>query len=57
MMNNDHDDGLVHSHNFACSERGRMAQRPPTTRPEAYDDGLVHSHNYACADRGQPAHS
>jgi hypothetical protein len=55
-MNDNHDDGLVHSHNYACSERGRMAHRPLTTRPEEYDDGLVHSHNYACGDRGQPAH-
>ena len=55
-MNDNHDDGLVHSHNYACSERGRMAHRPLTTRPEEYDDGLVHSHGWACTDRGQPAH-
>lgn len=55
-MNDNHDDGLVHSHNYACSERGRMAHQPMTTRPEEYDEGLVHSHNYACGERGQPAH-
>lgn len=55
-MNDNHDDGLVHSHNYACSERGRMAARPLTTRQEEHDDGLVHSHGWACAERGQPAH-
>ena len=57
-MNDNHDDGLVHSHNFACSQRGKMAQapRPLTTRPEEHDDGLVHSHGWACAERGQPTH-
>jgi len=56
-MNHDqYDDGLVHSHNFACSERGRMTERPLTTTPMEYDDGLVHSHNFACSERGRPAH-
>jgi len=55
-MNHDHDDGLVHSHNYACSDRGRLAQPRLTTVPEEYDDGLVHSHNYACSERGQPKH-
>jgi len=55
-MNHDHDDGLVHSHNYACSDRGRPAQPQLTTVPEEYDDGLVHSHNYACSERGQPKH-
>jgi hypothetical protein len=54
----DHDDGLVHPHNFACGERGRMAERPMTTRaPEDHDDGLVHAHNYACGERGRPVHA
>ena len=53
-MNHDHDDGLVHSHNYASSERGRMAEPKLTTRPE-HDDGLVHSHNYACGERGRPS--
>ncbi len=49
-----YDDGLVHSHNWA---RTPMQQRPETTRtyghtaPAAveaqHDDGLVHSHNWA----------
>lgn len=54
-MNHEHDDGLVHSHNFACRERGKPAHERPTTRPE-HDDGLVHSHNYACSERGKPRH-
>lgn len=56
MMNQDHDDGLVHSHNFACSERGRPAQPPKLTTVPEYDDGLVHAHNYACSERGKPRH-
>ena len=53
----DHDDGLVHSHNFACGERGRMTERPMTTRAhDDHDDGLVHSHNFACSERGRPVH-
>lgn len=59
-MNHDqYDDGLVHSHNFACSERGRMARPTPplTTWEEAdHDEGLVHSHGWACSERGQTAH-
>ena len=54
-MNNDHDDGLVHSHNYASAERGRPAQPKPATVPE-HDDGLVHAHNFACAERGKPRH-
>lgn len=59
-MNHDHDDGLVHSHGWACRERSRMVHRPMahTTRPtgaEDPDDGLVHGHGWACAERGQPA--
>ncbi|WP_027283344.1 hypothetical protein [Rubritepida flocculans] len=54
----DHDDGLVHPHNFACRERGRMAERPLVQRPaEDHDDGLVHAHNYACGERGRPIHA
>lgn len=58
-MNHDHDDGLIHPHNYACAQRGRMAQQAPTTRPalpQEHDDGLVHAHNYACGERGRPAH-
>ncbi len=58
-MNHDHDDGLIHAHNYACGQRGRMAERPPTTKPmapEGHDDGLVHAHNFASAERGRPAH-
>jgi hypothetical protein len=54
-MNHDHDDGLVHSHNYACGERGRPAQPKLTTVPD-HDDGLVHAHNYACRERGKPKH-
>ncbi len=53
--NDDHDDGLVHSHNWASSERNRPAlvNRPP--EPD-FDDGLVHGHNWACGERGREAH-
>ena len=54
-MNHDHDDGLVHSHNYACAERGKPAKPKLTTVPD-HDEGLVHSHNYACAERGKPKH-
>jgi hypothetical protein len=50
-MDHDHDDGLVHSHNYACRDRGRPATPRLTTVPD-HDDGLVHSHNYACSERG-----
>lgn len=54
----DHDDGLVHSHNFACGDRGRMAPRPLVHRlADDHDDGLVHAHNYACSERGRPGHA
>ena len=53
----DHDDGLVHAHNYACGERGRMKDRPMVQRPPVdHDDGLVHAHNYACSERGRPSH-
>ncbi len=61
-MNHDqHDDGLVHSHAWACGERGRMVHRPPTPalRPvsakEPPDEGLVHGHGWACGERGRKA--
>jgi hypothetical protein len=58
-MHPDHDDGLVHHHNYACGQRGRMAEPAMVNRPgspEGHDDGLVHSHNYACGERGRPGH-
>ncbi|MDO9500994.1 hypothetical protein [Falsiroseomonas sp.] len=58
MMHDQYDDGLVHSHGWACSERGRMVHRPPApaTRQEIdHDDGLVHGHGWACSERGQMA--
>lgn len=58
MSHDNYDDGLVHSHGWACGERGRMGHRPPapTTRPEAdHDDGLVHGHGWACSERGRMA--
>ncbi|WP_439596533.1 hypothetical protein [Falsiroseomonas sp.] len=60
MSHDSYDDGLVHSHSWACSERGRMAQ-PPSAPGQArrqegdYDDGLVHSHGWACSERGRMA--
>jgi hypothetical protein len=59
-MNTDHDDGLVHSHGWACRERGQMVNRPPAasirpTSAEEPDDGLVHGHGWACGERGRPA--
>lgn len=57
MHHDQYDDGLVHPHNFASSERGRMAEPVLTTQPIAFDDGLVHSHNFACSERGRPVHN
>lgn len=62
MSQNDFDDGLVHSHGWACSDRGRLVNRLPVealspAKPEEFfDDGLVHSHGWACGERGQAAH-
>jgi len=58
-MTHDHDDGLVHSHGWACRERGAprgaMVHRPAEPRPirqePEYDDGLVHDHGWARAAR------
>jgi hypothetical protein len=58
MQHHDHDDGLVHSHAWACGDRGRPAHGGAMiNRPEEpeHDDGLVHSHGWACRDRGRPA--
>jgi hypothetical protein len=51
----DHDDGLVHGHNWASSERNRPALVNRPAEPE-FDDGLVHGHNWACGERGREAH-
>jgi hypothetical protein len=52
MTHPDHDDGLVHSHGWACTDRGRPGHGPKlTTRPEPeHDEGLVHSHGWAAAE-------
>jgi hypothetical protein len=51
MTHPDHDDGLIHGHGWACSERGRPRHERPTTRPEPdHDEGLVHSHGWAAAE-------
>lgn len=50
MTHPEHDDGLIHSHGWACAERGRPGHRL-TTRPEPeHDEGLVHSHGWAAAE-------
>lgn len=66
--NDDHDDGLVHSHNWASSEqKGPVLVNRPRTAPVAtpmraadlepdFDDGLVHGHNWASSERGREAH-
>lgn len=56
MSKNDHDDGLVHAHGWACSDRGRPSHggKPTTRRDEPdHDDGIVHPHGWACSDRGR----
>jgi hypothetical protein len=57
-MQNDHDDGLVHSHAWASEPpRPGRAPRTPSTRQELeHDDGLVHGHAWACGERGRKAH-
>lgn len=61
----DHDDGLVHSHDWARSANAAPAACHPapapalerrrfhhTTRPEIdHDDGLVHDHAWARSER------
>jgi hypothetical protein len=62
-MNHDmHDDGLVHSHNWATEKAGPVmsrarhvaAQATPPAEPD-HDDGLVHGHGWACSERGRMA--
>jgi hypothetical protein len=60
MSHNDHDDGLVHPHGWACSERGRPGHgRRPAARPDesGHDEGLVHPHGWACGERGRTGRS
>ncbi len=62
-MTHDHDDGLVHSHGWACRERGAprgaTVHRPmgrelrPMQPEDGHDEGLVHGHGWACGERGR----
>ena len=58
MSDDRHDDGLVHSHNWAteppCPAQPRPRRIPAPT--EDRDDGLVHGHGWACGERGRPSH-
>jgi len=56
MSNDNHDDGLVHSHRWATEPpRHPMPRVIPAPRDD-HDDGLVHTHGWACGERGRPAH-
>jgi hypothetical protein len=61
MHHDDHDDGLVHPHNWATEKpapvmgRARIAAAMNAHPAERdYDDGLVHGHGWA--RQGPPAH-
>ena len=64
MSNDQHDDGLVHSHGWATEPPPSVgallrpaAVRVATTRDvdADHDDGLVHHHGWACGQRGASA--
>ena len=64
MSNDQHDDGLVHSHGWATEPPPSVgellrpaAARVATTRDvdADHDDGLVHHHGWACGQRGASA--
>lgn len=50
MSHPEHDDGLIHSHGWACTERGRPGHRLTTRQEPEHDDGLVHGHGWAAAE-------
>jgi hypothetical protein len=60
MNDDNHDDGLVHSHGWATEPPpsiGELLRPAPrvTTKPvpdETHDDGLVHGHSWASAGHG-----
>lgn len=61
MSNDQHDDGLVHSHGWATEPPPSIGEllrpapvRVATTRAAeaGHDDGLVHHHGWACGQRG-----
>lgn len=61
MSNDQHDDGLVHSHGWAKEPPPSVGEllRPATARVATtrdvdadHDDGLVHHHDWACGQRG-----
>ncbi len=68
MINDDYDDGLVHSHGWATEppapvtgpmQRGAEVAAAMSAHPEeseCFDDGLVHSHGWACGERSRLAH-
>ena len=61
MSHDDHDDGLVHSHNWGAPpaqptrEQVAAAMNAHPAQSE-HDDGLDHGHGWACGERGQPGH-
>ncbi len=57
MTETDHDDGLVHSHGWACTERGAALHEDARRKQIienaeiGHDDGLVHDHGWARTER------
>ena len=57
MNHDDHDDGLVHPHNWATEKPAPMIGRAQIAAAmgahpaeQDFDDGLVHGHAWACQD-------
>ncbi len=57
MSERDHDDGLVHNHDWAHAQPMPRQAAPLVHRPEesGHDDGLVHEHGWASAERSRMA--
>lgn len=63
MTPESHDDGLVHTHDWARERPRSPAPRNAVASAmnahpaqREFDDGLVHSHGWACGERGRPRH-
>ncbi len=69
MTHDMHDDGLVHSHNWAkepppavgqllrpAADTGVAVAAAMNVKQDVIEDGLVHEHGWACSERGRAAH-
>ncbi len=62
MNHDNHDDGLVHPHNWgqppAQPSRAQVAAAMNAHPAQVeHDEGLDHGHGWACGQRGQPRHA